>query len=179
MIWATRSRSQVASGPSSGSSTLELGVVVGEGGPELADHRARELRRSTGSRWSSSEPASSRERSSRSTDSFCRRATCSLIVSRNSRRVSSSRSSSWSSSTKPAEREDRRAQLVRGGGDELLAGDVHLAQLLLHLVERARELAQLVARSRPGSGSMKRPRAISAAAASRRRTRRASACATR
>ena len=58
--------------------------------------------RSTGSGCSSTEPASRRDRSSRSTDSFCRRATCSLIVSRNSRRVSSSRSSSWSSSTNPA-----------------------------------------------------------------------------
>ena len=34
-----------------------------------------------------------------------------------------------------AEREDRRAQLVRGRGDELLARHVDPAELLLHLVE--------------------------------------------
>ena len=46
----------------------------------------------------------------------------------------------------PAEREDRRAQLVRGGGDELLAGQVELPELALHLVEGDRELAELVGR---------------------------------
>ena len=44
----------------------------------------------------------------------------------------------------PAEREDRRAQLVRGGGDELLARPVEPGELVLHVVERGRELAQLV-----------------------------------
>ena len=43
-----------------------------------------------------------------------------------------------------AEREDRRAQLVRGGGDEALARRVELAELALHVVERDRELAELV-----------------------------------
>ena len=43
-----------------------------------------------------------------------------------------------------AEREDRRAQLVRGGGDELLARPVEPRELVLHVVERGRELAQLV-----------------------------------
>ncbi len=46
----------------------------------------------------------------------------------------------------PAQREDRRAQLVRGGRDELLARHVDPAQLLLHLVEGLRELAELVLR---------------------------------
>jgi hypothetical protein len=45
-----------------------------------------------------------------------------------------------------AEREDRRAELVRGGGDEALAGGVELLQLELHLVERRGELAELVGR---------------------------------
>ena len=45
-----------------------------------------------------------------------------------------------------AEREDRRAQLVRGVGDELLAGAVEARQALLHLVEGPRELADLVGR---------------------------------
>jgi hypothetical protein len=42
------------------------------------------------------------------------------------------------------QREDRRAQLVRGRGHEGLARHVQLAQSLLHLVERPRQLAQLV-----------------------------------
>ena len=46
----------------------------------------------------------------------------------------------------PAEREDGGAQLVRGVRDELLAGTVQARQALLHLVERARELAHLVGR---------------------------------
>ena len=43
-----------------------------------------------------------------------------------------------------AEREDRRAQLVRGGRDELLARPVQARELGLHVVERGRELAELV-----------------------------------
>ena len=43
-----------------------------------------------------------------------------------------------------AEREDRRAQLVRGVGDELLARAVEPRQAPLHLVEAARQLAELV-----------------------------------
>ena len=42
-----------------------------------------------------------------------------------------------------AEAEDRRAQLVRGVGDELLAGAVELGEAPLHLVEGAGELAEL------------------------------------
>ena len=43
-----------------------------------------------------------------------------------------------------AEREERRAQLVRGGRDELLARAVELRELALHVVEGDRELAELV-----------------------------------
>src|SRR3954467_10814169 len=39
-----------------------------------------------------------------------------------------------------AEREDRRAQLVRGGGDEAPAGGLELGELTLHRVQRAGEL---------------------------------------
>ena len=42
------------------------------------------------------------------------------------------------------QRRDRGAQLVRGVGDELLAGAVEHRETLLHLVERDRELADLV-----------------------------------
>ena len=43
-----------------------------------------------------------------------------------------------------AEREDRRAQLVRGGGDEALARRVELGELAAHVVELAGQLAELV-----------------------------------
>ena len=56
---------------------------------------------SVGSVRSSSEPASRRERSSRSVASFCRRSVCWRTWRMNARRVSSSRSSSSSSSRKP------------------------------------------------------------------------------
>ena len=47
-----------------------------------------------------------------------------------------------------AEREDRRAQLVRGGGDEAPPRGLELGELALHRVQRARELAELVAGAR-------------------------------
>jgi hypothetical protein len=46
-----------------------------------------------------------------------------------------------------AEREDRRAQLVRRGGDEAPPRGLELGELALHGVERAGELAELVARA--------------------------------
>ena len=49
----------------------------------------------------------------------------------------------------PTEREDRRAQLVRGGGDELLARAIEPGELVLHVVEGGRELAELVVGVRP------------------------------
>ena len=71
-----------------------------------------------------------------------------------------------------AEREDRRAQLVRGVGDELLAGAVEPRQPALHLVEGPRELADLVAWSRSGSASRSRPRRPARRRRSSRRSRR-------
>src|SRR5215212_3966961 len=46
-----------------------------------------------------------------------------------------------------AEREDRRAQLVRRGGDEAPPSGLELGELALHRVQGARELAELVARA--------------------------------
>ena len=46
----------------------------------------------------------------------------------------------------PAEREDRRAQLVRGDGDEALTRAVELGELVLHRPEGPRELPELVLR---------------------------------
>ena len=45
----------------------------------------------------------------------------------------------------PAEREERRPELVRGVGDELAPGPVEDGQAGAHVVERVRELADLVA----------------------------------
>ena len=45
----------------------------------------------------------------------------------------------------PADREDRRAQLVRGRRDEAAARGLELGELALHPVERPREPAELVA----------------------------------
>ena len=58
-----------------------------------------------------------------------------------------------------AEREDRRAQLVRGGGDEALARVSSSRELALHLVERRGELAELVVGVDAGIGREKSPAA--------------------
>ncbi len=47
---------------------------------------------------------------------------------------------------KPAQREDRRPQLMGCGGDELLPRGLELRELSLHVVERDRELTELVSR---------------------------------
>ena len=93
---------------------------------------------------SSSASASSRERSSRSVVSFCSRSTCSRIVGARTRRVCRVELLVLEQLDEAAEREDRRAQLVRGVGDELLARAVEPREPPLHLVEGARELAELV-----------------------------------
>ena len=71
-----------------------------------------------------------------------------------------------------AERGDRRAQLVGGVGDELPPRGVQPAQPPLHLVERQRELTDLV-REPIGIGTLKSPWATRSAARSSRRRRRA------
>ncbi len=100
MIWAILSRSQraVTREGRRSSSSVSWRATAGLNSCRIVRASAD---RSTGSGCSATEPASSRDRSSRSTASFCSRSTCSAIVSRNSRLVSSSSSSSRSSSTKP------------------------------------------------------------------------------
>ena len=99
---------------------------------------------SVGSGRSSSEPASSFERSSSSVASFGRRAVCSRIWCDEVPAGLGVELLVLEQLDEAAEREDRRSQLVRGGRDELLARRVELGELALHLVERPRELAQLV-----------------------------------
>ena len=145
MIWATRSRSQSASTRSSREVARSSSVVARPAPAVNSPATARaSSARSTGSRSSSSEPASRRDRSSRSTASFWSRSTCSRIVARNSCARLLVEVLVLEQLHEPAEREDRRAQLVRGVGDELAPRAVHARELLLHLVERARELAELV-----------------------------------
>ena len=91
-----------------------------------------------------SRPASSRERSSRSVASFVRRATCSRIWRQElvAGRVVEIRV--VEQLEEAAEREERRAQLVRGVGDELAAGAVEVREAQPHALEGARQLAELV-----------------------------------
>ena len=101
MIWATRSRSQRAETAPSGSFSSSFVRCWATAGRNSAATVVASSPISTSSGFSSSEPASRRDRSSRSTDSFWRRSTCSRIARRNSSRVSGSSCSSWSSSTNP------------------------------------------------------------------------------
>ncbi len=114
--------------------------------------------RSTGSGRSSSEPASSRERSRRSTASLRRRSTCSPSWATKRARSSSSSVVVLEQLDEAAEREDRRAQLVRRGGDERLARRLELGQLALHVVEGQGRGRRARRRRRPGSGGRSRRR---------------------
>ena len=170
MIWATRSRSHSASGPSSGismRSSVRWSPSAGRNSPTTERVSSA---RSTGSVCSSTEPESSRDRSSRSTDSFCRRSTCSRIVSTNSRRVSSSRSSSWSSSTKPAsEKIGVRSSCEAVAMNSLRAMSTSRSFCCMALKVRVSWPSS--SSESTGSGSPMWPRATSAAARSTRRTR--------
>ena len=99
-IWSTRSWSPSASSPSapSASSSWSRRRATAANSSRRSEATSAS---STGSTSIRNGPASSRERSSRSVASFESRSTCSVIVSRNSRRVASSSSSSRKSSRKP------------------------------------------------------------------------------
>ncbi len=118
-IWATRSGSQTASIGSRREPQLERGVVLVERGLELATSpRRASSPRSVASGRSSSEPASSLERSSRSVASLPRRATCSRTTADELAPRLVVELLVLEQLEEAAEREDRRAQLVRGGRDE-------------------------------------------------------------
>ena len=120
--------------------------------------RERAERRPARARARSSRRRAARGRAGR-WSSFVRRSTCSRIVRDELVARLGVELLVLEQLDEAAEREDRRAQLVRGVGDELLAGAVEPRQPALHLVERQRELAELVRRSRPGSASRScRPR---------------------
>ena len=178
MIWRVRSGSASARARSSGGPHLEPRAAPVGGRAELPRRLAGRARR--GRPAPGRPPARrrrARERSSRSVVSLVSRSTCSRMVRTNSARASGSGSSSSSSSTKPPEGEDRRSQLVRGVGDELLAGAVEVGEPALHLVEGRAPAGPARRRNRPGSGSRsrrrrpsgRRPRAGSAGARGRGR----------
>ena len=177
MIWTTRSRSHRASGPVSGTCMSTFVPCWERAGRNSPTTERVSSARSTGSVCSSMAPASSRDRSSRSTDSFRNLATCSLIVSMNSRRVASSRSSSCSSSTKPAsEKMGVRSSCEAVAMNSLRAISTSRSWRCMSL--KVRVSCPSSSSESTGSGSWKWPRATAAAARSTRRTRPASRRAT-
>ena len=126
----------------------------------------------TSSRSTRSRPASTRERSSRSPARRVSRSTCSLVVTRNCRRVSSSRSSSSISSRKPA----RENSGVRSSCDALATNSLRAVSSCASWTRmRSNAAASWPSSSSPVSaiGSSKWPSAIRLAARSSRRMRRA------
>ena len=88
--------------------------------------------RSSGSRSTANAPASRRDRSSRSEASLVSRVTCSRISRRNSLPGVDVQVLVVQQLEEPAQREQRRAQLVRGVGDEVVARAVGLVEPRLH-----------------------------------------------
>ena len=128
--------------------------------------------RSTGACSIRIRPASSRERSSRSVASFASLATCSRIVSRNSWRVASSRSSSAISSRKPPSEKSG----VRSSCDAFAMNSRRArSRFSSRWRIRSNAAASSPSSSRPASttGSSKRPPAMRSTARSSRRIRRA------
>ena len=144
MICATLSGSAAGGARAVGSSAISVPWRSAVGPNSAATRRATLGRARPRSRriWIAS--ASSFERSSRSTVSFVSRSTCSRISPTNSARALRVGVVLVEQLDEPGEREDRRPQLVRGVGDELLASAVEDREPLLHLVEGHRELADLV-----------------------------------
>ena len=180
MICATRTGSHCASIRAPGQPQLELRVVLGERRLELARHRPGQLAE-VDLLGPQLERAGLEPRQVEQVDRQLAAAarTWSRTCSRKRAAGLGIEVLVLEQLDEPAEREDRRSQLVRGGRDELLARRLELRELALHLVERDRELPELVARSRPGSGARSRRPRPARPRSSRRLTRCASARATR
>ena len=156
--WATRSGSQSTSmrSPSKCSSMLVSWRVTA--GVNSATTSRASSPRSVGSGRSSSCPASSRERSSSSVASLPRRSTCPRTWSMNWRRVSSSSSSSASSSRKPPSEKIGVRSSCDAVAMNCSRATLQRAELALHVVEGAGEVAQLVVALGRGCGSRSRRR---------------------
>ena len=122
--------------------------------------------------------ASSRDRSSSSVASLRRRSTCSRSWSRNGRARLLVEVLVLEQLEEAAEREDRRAQLVRGGGDELLARAVSSSASWRCMSSSVRASWPSSSRASDSKRAAKSPAATLRAARSRRLTRRRSARAT-
>ena len=146
MICATRTGSHWASIRPEASRTSRCESCWASIGSNSPDTDRVSSPMSTCSGRSSSDPASSRDRSSRSTDSLPQPLDLIANLVEEARAGLGIQILVLEQLDEPAQREDRRPQLVRRGRDELLARRLELGELVLHLVERDRELPQLVAR---------------------------------
>ena len=166
-IWATRTGSQTASIVRGPKPQLEMRVVLGERRLELAGHRPGQLGEvdllGPQLERAGLEPGQVEQVDRQLAQPLDLIGTC----SRNRAARLRIEILVLEQLDEPAEREDRRAQLVRGGRDELLARRLELRELALHLVEGDRELAELVVRvdrdrvrrSRPRRPARRRARA--------------------
>ena len=168
---ARRRRSRAPAARGASSSGCSTAAAARRGTRPASSSASSE--RSIVSAATASRPASRRERSSRSVASFVSRATCSRVCAEElgARRLVERRV--VEQLEEPAEREERRAQLVRGVRDELAAGPVEVREPKPHPLERARAAGR--ARRSRGRRPARRscPEAIRSAACSSRRIRRA------
>ena len=122
-----------------------LAAAGATGSNSSAQQLARPAPRSTGSRSRCIRPASSRERSSSSVGQLRQALDLLAHAGEELAPASARRAPHRSSSSRmSSEREERRAQLVRGVGDELTAGSLELRQAHAHALERTGQLAELV-----------------------------------
>ena len=177
-IWSTRSSS-----PSAGAGPRQLQVEAWPAEAPSARTRSPAARRPRPGRRSSgataSRPASSRDRSSRSVASFVKRVDLRAHLVQELLPRLRVELLAREQLEEAAEREERRAQLVRGVRDELAAGAVERGELQPHPLERPRQLRR--ARREPGRRPPRRtrPPAIRSTAVSSRRMRRANSVASR
>ena len=146
MICATRTGSQCASIRARREPQLEVGIVLGERRLELPRHRARQL-----AEVDLLGPQLERARlQPREVEQVDRQLAQPLDLLAHLIEEPPARLRVevlvLEQLDEPAEREDRRAQLVRRGRDELLARRLELRELALHVVERDRQLPELVGR---------------------------------
>ena len=142
--WATLTGSQKASAGPRAQSELEVGVVLGQRRLELGGHRPRQLGQVDGL-GAQLGGAGLDPREIQQVDGELAQALDLLAdLGHEAGAVLLVDVVVLEQLDEAAEREDRRAQLVGGGGDERLAGAVDLGQLALHLVERPGQVAELV-----------------------------------
>ena len=146
MICATRSGSQERLDRLAANAQLQVRVVRGERRQELRGDGPRELARRRSARGAARASRPPGARGPAGPSRACRsRSTCSRSWSRKRRARLVVEVLVLQQLEEAAEREDRRAQLVRRGGDEALArASSSCGELALHVVERCASCAELV-----------------------------------